>query len=163
MEHRRIVLGMDGSTASHRALAWVAETSRDADVEVIVVAARSVDDQIALDLPPAGFSTWRRQLDHALKVEWTAPLRVAGISYWTRVVEAAAAQALIDVATSTHADSIVIGTHGHGNLGDRLLGSVSYSLVHRAPCPVTIVPPDWHPTPPAPAAGAPAEHRGTPA
>jgi nucleotide-binding universal stress UspA family protein len=37
-------------------------------------------------------------------------------------------------------DLIVVGSHGHSRVYEALLGSVSSAVVHKAPCPVVIVP-----------------------
>lgn len=50
------------------------------------------------------------------------------------------AQALIDIANSTHADAIVVGRRGHGQLQGLLLGSVSQKLSCLAPCAVMVIP-----------------------
>ncbi len=46
--------------------------------------------------------------------------------------------ALLSVAREKAVDAIVVGTHGHGGL-DRLLGSVSSHILHKAPCDVIVV------------------------
>ncbi len=46
------------------------------------------------------------------------------------------------VADREDADLIVVGAHGHGGFEDRMLGSVSYKVSHRAHQPVVIVPPE---------------------
>ena len=46
---------------------------------------------------------------------------------------------LQDVAKETHADQIVVGTHGRGILGRTLLGSVSTYLTQHSETPVTVV------------------------
>lgn len=47
---------------------------------------------------------------------------------------------LIEIANSKHADAIVVGRRGHGQLEALLLGSVSKKLASLAPCIVIIVP-----------------------
>ncbi len=46
--------------------------------------------------------------------------------------------ALVSFAREKAVDAIVVGTHGHGGL-DRLLGSVSSGILHKAECDVIVV------------------------
>ena len=56
----------------------------------------------------------------------------------SEVMIARAADALIEL--SRHVDLLVCGSRGHGPLGSVLLGGVSRRLIHRAACPVIVVP-----------------------
>jgi len=67
-------------------------------------------------------------------------LRGAGVPYRSDVVEESAVHALVHLAERERADLVVLGAHGHGGFADRLLGSVSYTVSHAAPCPVVIIP-----------------------
>src|SRR3954451_10454249 len=145
MPLRKIVVGVDGSGAASRATRWAAGRARESGAEVIAVTAIDVDTQFTRDLPPSGFGNWRDQIRHRLKTEWVRPLVDAGVEYRTKVVEAAPAAALMQVADDEQAELIVVGAHGHGGLGDRLLGSVSYRVTHLARQPVTVIPSDWSP------------------
>ncbi|MFI7538981.1 universal stress protein [Streptosporangium sp. NPDC049376] len=44
---------------------------------------------------------------------------------------------------SRTADLVVVGSHGLANLRSAVLGSVSHGVLHRAHCPVAVVPPHW--------------------
>jgi universal stress protein A len=50
-------------------------------------------------------------------------------------------QVIVGLARKTRADLIVMSTHGHSILHDIVIGSVAERVIHRAPCPVLIVPP----------------------
>lgn len=47
-------------------------------------------------------------------------------------------------AASVDAELMVLGSHGHGAVHDKLIGSTSERAVHHAPCPVVIVPDPRH-------------------
>jgi nucleotide-binding universal stress UspA family protein len=49
------------------------------------------------------------------------------------------AYAILEQAKASQSDLIMMGTHGRGGLSRFLMGSVSHSVLHQAPCPVLIV------------------------
>jgi nucleotide-binding universal stress UspA family protein len=57
----------------------------------------------------------------------------------TQVTLGAPDEILIKTAKEWEADLIVIGSHGRGFWGRMLLGSITDSLVHHAPCSVLVV------------------------
>ena len=63
--------------------------------------------------------------------------RIQRDSVDTEVMTAGALPTLIDL--SKEADMIVVGCRGLGAIGRRLLGSVSWGLVHHAHCPVAVI------------------------
>jgi nucleotide-binding universal stress UspA family protein len=67
------------------------------------------------------------------------PLAV-GISTETMMADGAVIDGIMSESEAWKADMIVIGSHGHGALHDLLLGSISEAILHKACCPVTVVP-----------------------
>ena len=57
----------------------------------------------------------------------------------TKVLDGDPWRVIIDEATATPADLLVIGTHGRSGFEKLLLGSVTEKVVRRAPCPVLTV------------------------
>jgi nucleotide-binding universal stress UspA family protein len=47
---------------------------------------------------------------------------------------------LLDYVSESHADFVVIGSHGHGMLASLLLGSVAEGMVRKAAVPTLVVP-----------------------
>jgi nucleotide-binding universal stress UspA family protein len=65
--------------------------------------------------------------------------RVAGLRVTTASVFGASYVEILRRAEETHADLIVMGTHGRTGLAHVLLGSVAERVVRRAKCPVLTV------------------------
>lgn len=141
---RRIVVGVDGSDGSGRALAWALE-------EAAIRGAR-VDAVWAWHLPwlttvaevgtTINDTTWfegaaREGLDRAVDGALAA---AAGDVVVERILaQGDASRALLDV--SAGADLLVLGSRGRGGFAGLLLGSVSQQCATHATCPVVIVPP----------------------
>lgn len=53
-----------------------------------------------------------------------------------------AAERILAISADEEAAFVVVGSRGRGDLTSAVLGSVSHSVAHDAPCPVVIVPPD---------------------
>jgi nucleotide-binding universal stress UspA family protein len=144
---RRIVVGMDGSPAAQRALAWAAGRSGETGAGIVAVHVLTYSREFATDLSLATITTWRHNLERDLAGPWTEPARSAGVPVRALVVEdESPAAGIMAVTAREGADLIVVGTHGHGNIADRLLGATTYLVTHRARTPVVVIPPDWHPS-----------------
>jgi nucleotide-binding universal stress UspA family protein len=57
-----------------------------------------------------------------------------------RMLEGPAADNILTAAREFGADIIVIGAHAHGKFYHLLFGDTTESLIHRAPCPILVVP-----------------------
>lgn len=159
----RVVVGVDGSEYSQRALEWGAEAARlrgaqlevihtyepVPDVDVVGSAARvgELSDAAAVEAR----ALVANMLDAIADVDaddgdraddgdgadgahdGAGELRVEGHTIEGRDP----AQALIE--RSEGADLLVVGSRGRGALRSVLLGSVSHRCVHHAACPVVIV------------------------
>ncbi len=143
-----IVVGVDGSDASHGALRWaVAEAQlRDARVLAVHVWAfippTPIGDPGMMPMPAGDYpgqleaerTAAESELDGALAAAF--PDGVPG-EVETRLAEGDAAEALVDEAEG--ADLLVVGSRGRSGIASVLLGSVSRHVVSHAPCPVVVV------------------------
>ena len=59
-----------------------------------------------------------------------------GVPLEHRLGDGDVVEGILRVAEETRCDLIVMGTHGRGELGRVLMGSVAEAVVRRAPCPV---------------------------
>jgi nucleotide-binding universal stress UspA family protein len=149
---RRIVVGLDGSSGSARALDWAIAIAKPLDAEIVAVHVFQLVPSVpaVYGLAPVPFSDeWQQQLRTEFEKEWCAPLRTSGIAYRAIFEMGSPAPTLIGVAQREQADLIVTGTRGLGGFKELMLGSVSHQLVLHATVPVVVIPAEVVKTKPA--------------
>jgi nucleotide-binding universal stress UspA family protein len=133
-----VVLALDGSESSDRALALVTVLAKEHSSSVHVV------HVVELTVGRGGGLAPLNEKDIQAKVEGQAKaLTAAGVKTEFEVYTVPAggpAHAIADAAQNAKADLIVTGTRGHTAIVGMLLGSVPQRLLHLAHCPVLIVP-----------------------
>jgi nucleotide-binding universal stress UspA family protein len=137
-EKKRIVVGVDGSPSSTKALHWAVRQAKltGAEVEAVTVwsypsgyGMAPVGDEMVDFEGNAG-----KILAEALAgVSSIAP----GVTIKSSVVEGHAADVLVRAAKG--ADLLVVGSRGHGGFAGMLLGSVSQHCAQHASCPVLVI------------------------
>jgi len=142
---KKILVGLDGSSGSARALAWAIELAKALDGQIVAVhiAELLTPSALGLGLAPIDLpDDWVEDLRRRFEDQWTAPLKQAGVQYRTVFETGAPASTLIAIAHAQHSDLIVTGSRGLGGFGELLLGSVSHQLVLHAQIPVVVIPPE---------------------
>ncbi len=129
-----VVVGVDGSEGSQRALRWAAEYARMSGAPLQAV--------MAWDLPtnygmPANYDDVDFTKEAEARLEQTLAA-VGDLGAVQQRVEQGHPAAVL-VSASDHARLLVIGSHGHGAFAASLLGSVSHKCIHHAQCPVVVV------------------------
>ena len=139
-----IVVGVDGTPTSLRALAYAAGLARRQHAGLIVVYVR------APLRTPVALAGW---VDAGIVAAETQAQHDAEDEIWEQVADDANAwgtgarivvrtgnplSELSKVAEQYGADTIIVGASA--SLGHRLFGSLGHRLLRRKPCPVTIVP-----------------------
>jgi len=133
-----IVVGVDGSPSSVRALSWALAQGVLTGAEVRAV--------IAWDYPAAyGAYPMSDDLDWAALARSTMDEALDAAAGDTdkvsvSIVQGNAAQVLLDV--SSGANLLVVGNRGHGGFVELLLGSVSERVIAHAACPVLVMRPN---------------------
>lgn len=132
----RIVVGVDGSSSSARAVAWAARQAKLTGAELHAVAAWNW--AATYGYVPVGDFDWEaetlRMLDGVLEKAVDAGQLASAHRH---VTEGHPAQVLLDAGEG--AELLVVGNRGHGGFSGMLLGSVSQYLVTHAHCPVVVV------------------------
>ena len=138
---RTVVVGVDGSPVSERALAFAFDEAALRGAPLVAV-------HTWLDLvadPVVGLLTdWA-----AVEAEEQVVLgeRLAG---WARKHPDVPVRRVVRRDGPTHAllteaegaQLVVVGSRGRGGFAGLLLGSVSHAVLHRSPCPVAVVRPE---------------------
>lgn len=142
-EHH-VVVGVDGSAASTRAVHAAAElaASTGAPLHLVCVAqAASMEAVMYTETAKAGDEHTHamrqeaeRTLEHAAE-----PVRIArpDVRVETEVLFGEPGHALADLGA--RAGLVVVGSRGRGGFAGLLLGSVSHTVIHEAACPVMVV------------------------
>ncbi|MCG3204653.1 MAG: hypothetical protein KCHDKBKB_01368 [Elusimicrobia bacterium] len=148
-ESKRIIIGYDGSSASQAIFADLKRAGLPPHLEAIVLSAIDFTPPNWIDMATINQSVLVEEiesarsnaLEYAEKISKEACDRLkAQFPGWKVSPEAhsvSAAQALVTKAEKWNADLIVMGAHGHSQLG-RFLGSVSQLVLMQAPCSVRI-------------------------
>jgi nucleotide-binding universal stress UspA family protein len=140
---RRIVVGVDGSTASERAVRWAATEAERRGAALDVVHAWMTPyppNPFEHFADPAPFEAQGAEiLDRATKsLVVSSPLNIQPRPVLVREYPS---KALVHSAEG--AELLVVGSRGRGGFSGLLLGSVSQSCAHHAPCPVAVIPHGW--------------------
>ena len=152
-----IVVATDGSRPSRAALSWAVREARSSGRRVCAV---RVFDPTFLYSPPApvfeSIAVARAAEREALHDAVTGTVGThEGVRLTEEVLQGEPAPEII--RRSEGAAMLVMGSHGRTRIGTTFLGSVSAACVHRADCPVLIIPPkaaDSVPAEPGDAVGA---------
>ncbi len=137
----RVVVGVDGSDASIRALRWAARQAAWMEATLDVVTAWTFPERPAplgiiahVPWPDELMAEARDKLEEMIeKEQFDAPKE----RVHAQIIKGNAAAVLLDVAHD--ADLLVVGSRGVGAFEDLLLGSVSEHCVRHAHCPVVVV------------------------
>ncbi len=133
-----VVVGVDGSPGSLRAVDWLASHGAPLTADVIAVTARKpLAEWVPRDDPR---SWYRMALDEMQK--WVAPLRDVGLGARTFVQSGDAVDVLTDVAIAEEAGLLVVGSRGVGGITGLRLGATALKVLHQAQIPVLMVPAD---------------------
>jgi nucleotide-binding universal stress UspA family protein len=131
-----LVVGVDGSDTSERALFYAFGLARRQGSRIVAVHAVAMMTSYDLRLlpvssPDPGYENELKQAVRGLALE-----HGVAACFVSQVGEPIAV--IVKVARDEHADAIILGASRA--LGHRLFGSTAVRAVRRCPCPVTVVP-----------------------
>lgn len=138
-----IIVGIDGSDHSQRALEWAMKEAALRNVPVTVIAvhqtARGLLSEHTVFLEDQALTDRVREAAQAETDKMLSKLGDARpASVTVRAVNGLPVEELVNA--SRDADLLVVGSRGAGGFAHLLLGSTSAQVAQHAHCPVTIVP-----------------------
>lgn len=132
-----VVVGVDGSSESERALDYAFEAASLRSADVLAVWARRLPMTPAVAATVAEYATQdahdtlkRMPADRTAKYPDVRTRRQIGFDHPVRMPGGASETTV----------AVVVGPRGLGGFRGMLLGSVSHGLIHHARCPLTVIP-----------------------
>lgn len=146
--YSRILLAVDDSDDSERAVNAVKEMAGSSDVEVVLFHAFHIPNElVGLSSQFATSDQYLDKVKASLRAEadsLLAKLRDQLVDEVTRiklvVEEGRPGPAIVQAARDRQCDVLVLGKRGRGRVRQLLLGSTSDYVIHHAACPVVLVP-----------------------
>jgi universal stress protein A len=141
---KRVLVPTDFSDPSVEALASAIALGKTtgATIDLVHVAfdtAYAVPPPIDVAVVPVDLGKVLERVQASLAAE-VAEVRAAGLTCDSATPMGRPETEIVARANATHADLIVMGTHGRSGLAHALLGSVAERVVRHSPCPVLIIP-----------------------
>lgn len=141
MTIERILVGVDDSEGSRKALSWAADLAAALGARIVVAHVFEPLAHLAEVTPESDLRGLRERVSRELESELCAPLVARGIPHEARLVEGHPASALADLAEEVRADLIVVASRRQPQLRGLLLGSTSSKLAGLTRLPVVLIHP----------------------
>lgn len=144
--YKHIMVAVDGSDTSERALSEAIGLARDQQAKLLLVlAVEKVNLNAGAEFaPPPEVEKWWEEAGRQILDKALGRAREAGVDAEARLLEIdklglGIAGALVEEAKAWPADLFVAGTHGRTGLGHLLMGSVAEGIVRACTVPVLLV------------------------
>jgi nucleotide-binding universal stress UspA family protein len=137
---RNILYATDFSPMAEVAASYATEVARRYGSKVFAVHIRPLDAYGMA--PPESWTALKEASEYQAREQAAHLSRLfQGVEHQAIVEEGSVWDALSDFIAKQDIDLVVMGTHGRQGLGKILLGSVTESVLRRAPCPVLTIGP----------------------
>lgn len=142
MSQQSIITAIDGSVHSMQALEEAISLANALNLRLVLV---NVQPRLQTVHTKMFFSKetiegYQKQLADEAIAQALGRIREAGVEYETELRTGDPQQEICVVAQEKNAKYILMGSRGMGPVKGQILGSVSYGVLHNAPCPVLVIP-----------------------
>lgn len=140
--YKRILVPIDGSATSTKALVAALQMARDSGGQVRLI--HSVDELAYVSGFEYSGNLVEIARDYATKLldDGLAVAKSAGVEADTKLIDFPGqrlGETVMDEAREWNADLIVVGTHGRRGIGRILLGSGAEQILRMSPVPVLVI------------------------
>jgi len=135
---KQILIPVDGSSPSERALAFAVEEWPDAELFLLNVI-DPVEGGYSPTVVTSNSEEWYERAREDAEEIFAAARETVDAEFETRTEVGRPAPTIIEVAGEEGIDHVVVGSHGRGGVSRILLGSVAEHVVRKSPVPVTVV------------------------
>jgi nucleotide-binding universal stress UspA family protein len=134
----RILVAIDASEPSARAVTFAQDLAQDRGSEIVVLHAIprwvSRHGTAEIEVPEES----KELVDRTVRDLKDAGANARG--ELIRVLEGHVSRGIVETAANVGADAIVLGTRGRSDFGGLFIGSVTHRVLHLAEVPVIVVP-----------------------
>lgn len=145
----RIVLATDGTKQSDAAIEITKSLKLEDGDEIRVISVVDMALPLSVDIY-AGYQPSTEEIENAVMENARTILETTGnklkeifvnknVSIVTELLNGSPESRIVEKAEEILADLIIVGSHGYNRWERLLLGSVSDSVIHHAPCSVLVV------------------------
>jgi nucleotide-binding universal stress UspA family protein len=137
---RTIVVAVDWSRVSKRAVDLAAEIAKAMHARLVMVHVRTPGDRPPSPSSPADSAAGSEGIDEVVAT-WSSDVRRSGVPEVKMVLlDGPPVDALLGYVEANPPDVLVFGRRGHSTGTRMLLGGITSSVLQHAQCPVLVVP-----------------------
>jgi universal stress protein A len=145
----KIILATDGTNQSEAAIDITQKLNLKSSDEIFIISVVDMALPLSLDVY-AGYLPSTEEIEKAVVENAQKIIETTGnklkeifdgknVSITTELLHGSPESRIVEKAEEIEADLIIVGSHGYNRWERLLLGSVSDSVIHHAPCSVLVV------------------------
>ncbi len=139
MQLQKILIAVDGSEHSKRAVEYAIELLKMLQADIILIHChRTYPTLLGEPYLQKAINKINQEAETLVK-PFRELFQKANIAITERIMEGRAGEVIVAVADTEKADLIIMGSRGLSDLEGLIVGSVTHRVLHAASCPVLVV------------------------
>ena len=139
MQLQKILIAVDGSEHSKRAVEYAIELLKMLQAEIILIHChKNYPTLLGEPYLQQAINKINQEAETLVK-PFRELFREGNITITERIMEGRAGEVIVEVANTEKIDLIIMGSRGLSDLEGLIVGSVTHRVLHAASCPVLVV------------------------